>query len=312
MLAVQAIALVFGGWHAHRPRDFLLLLCLLALMSGWAWVHHRRRYLLLGGTPQARIGSAPQGYVQLNGFAKALDNGAMVCPGVDMRCVWYEVIVEELQWSSRPGGRQYQYIQTLQSGHGFLLADDTGRCLIDPDNAEIRTSETMVEHKDNWRYTARLIFEGEPIYAMGEFVSVREQPVDMKLAISQKLADWKRDRPELLRRFDADRNGEIDENEWNAAREAAAREVSNEVAEEQTQPPANVMRASSDGRPFLVATEDPAAGVFRNRCWAWLHLVLLVAILFGTLSVAQHPERIPLRHTAPANTLPDSPARTTP
>ncbi len=294
MLAAQAALLIYGATHLQRPRDLLLLLVLAAAMSGWAWVHHRRRYLLLQGTPLARIGSAPQGYVQIAGFAQSLDDGPLVCPGVDMRCVWYELVVEEIP----AGGRQYQHVQTLQSGHGFLLADATGRCLIDPDSAEIRTIDTVVERKDYYRYTARLICDGDPVYAIGEFVSVREQPVDMKLAVSQKLAEWKRDRVDLLRRFDTDRNGEIDENEWNAARQAAEREVGDETAQAQMQAPANVMRASSDGRPFLVATEDPCAGVARNRRWAWLHLALMIGTLLGTLNLAHHPER----HLAPAST----------
>ncbi|GGP24022.1 hypothetical protein [Silvimonas iriomotensis] len=303
MLAAQAVVLTTGAAHVHRPRDFLLLLCLIAVMSGWAWVHHRRRYMLLGGTPLARIGSAPQGYVQVAGVAQALDDGTLVCPGVDMRCVWYQVVVEQRQWSGTQNGGEYRYVDTLQSAHGFLLADDTGRCLIDPDGAEIRSTDTMVEHKDNWRYTARMICEGEPIYAIGEFVSVRDQPVDMKLAVSQKLADWKRDRAELLRRFDTDRNGQIDENEWTAARKAAEREVSDETAEAQMQAPAHVMRASRDGRPFLVATEDPSEGVSRNRRWGWLHLALLLATLFGTLYLAHHPQWIPGHHPAAVDTV---------
>ncbi|GGP28064.1 hypothetical protein [Silvimonas amylolytica] len=302
MLAAQAVVLTTGASHVHRPRDFLLLLCLIAVMSGFAWVHHRRRYMLMGGTPLTRIGSAPQGYVQVAGFAQALDDGPLVCPGIDMRCVWYQVVVEQ-RMSGMQNSGEYRYVDTLQSAHGFLLADDTGRCLIDPDSAEIRSTDTMVEHKDNWRYTARMICEGEPIYAIGEFVSVREQPVDMKLAVSQKLAEWKRDRADLLRRFDTDRNGQIDENEWTAARHAAEREVSDETAEVNMQAPAHVMRASRDGRPFLVATEDPSEGVSRNRRWAWLHLVLLIAILFGTLYLAHHPDRIPGHRAAPVDTL---------
>lgn len=290
LLAIELMAL-WVAFLTHKPRNFTLALGLIAVSSLIAWVHHRRRYRLLSDTPVARIASAPQGYVEIAGHAQALDDGSLICPGTGMQCVWYRVDIAELQ-SGANNRESYVHQQTLESDHGFLISDGSGRCLIDPDAAEITTEKT-VTHDGKQRYTAWTIRAGDAIYALGEFVSVRDQPADFRLSVSLKLADWKRDQHDLLRRFDTDRNGQIDPQEWDKARSAAEAEVSQEIAELQNTTPTNVMRACQDGRPFLVATEDPATGARRHRIWSWVHLALVVLGLHFMLYLPRHPHLIP-------------------
>lgn len=107
------------------------------------------------------------------------------------------------------------------------------------------------------------------------------------------LVDGKQHQSALHERFDLDRDGAVDEREWDLARRAAQREVQRRHREIMVQPVTHVLRKPDAGRPFLVSNLDPAKLGRRHRLWQWLHLVL--ALTAGGAIVAMTGGLLPLR-----------------
>lgn len=99
------------------------------------------------------------------------------------------------------------------------------------------------------------------------------------------LAEWKKNKPSLLQRFDLNRDGEIDEREWELARAQAKREVEKQHRDLRAQPGFHVLHAPSDGRRFLITNRDPDVMAKSLRLWSWFFMGLFVVSLgyFGHL-----------------------------
>ena len=95
------------------------------------------------------------------------------------------------------------------------------------------------------------------------------------------LAEWKKDMPDLLRRFDLNGDGELDMDEWALAREAAKREVHRLQSEMQSLSDMHMVGLPHDGRLFLVSNLSPEKLSRRYLVWVWVHLFIFFASLAG-------------------------------
>jgi hypothetical protein len=100
--------------------------------------------------------------------------------------------------------------------------------------------------------------------------------LDLAADVGALLAEWKKDQPELLGRFDLDHSGAIDLKEWELARRAAVREVEANHREIRMSAGTNVLRAPADGRLFLVSNDTPANIRFKYSLWAWAHAAIFI------------------------------------
>ncbi|RMG52098.1 MAG: hypothetical protein D6717_12290, partial [Gammaproteobacteria bacterium] len=135
---------------------------LVLLWTGW------RRLRLVEDVPTSKIRSAAQGVVELQGTARALPGPELVAPGTQIPCLWYRYRLEERVHHGQHDS--WRTVESRTSGDLFLIEDETGRCIIDPDDAEVIPSAT----DSGWRGTDRRwkeerIIEGDPLYVMGEF-----------------------------------------------------------------------------------------------------------------------------------------------
>ncbi len=246
-------------------------------------------------TPTARVRSAPQGYVELQGEARSLPDQTVIAPLTSTVCVWYRFKIEHQKHNSRSGS----YWSEVESGHSetpFVLFDATGECLVDPRQAEVTPVVKKVWYgKRKWpggrdrrgflgpllgtryRYTEERIDAGD-VYVLGWFDTLRstDQSVGEELALV--LRKWKRNQPELLGRFDKNSDGHIDANEWRNARQTAHRQVLEARAARSAQPAINIVRASGhDSYPFLISARPQWLLSDRYRRHAWLALIGSVA-----------------------------------
>ena len=79
----------------------------------------------------------------------------------------------------------------------------------------------------------------------------------------------------------SDRNGDIDDAEWQAARQAAEREVAQRHQTIRNQPTQHRLRKPASRKPYLIANHPPEK---LGRRYAWFsvgYLALLLACLFG-------------------------------
>ncbi|HWU69600.1 MAG TPA: GIDE domain-containing protein [Stenotrophobium sp.] len=247
-----------------------------------------RRARMLEDTPTSLIRSAAQGYVELRGRAGLMPGPVILSPLSNTRCVWWRYTVEERQ---RSGNRdEWRVIDKNTSDDLFLLSDTTGDCIIDPDHASIRPSVTRRWRGPtpkpgrgpdgswisfgNYRYREQLIRIGDVLYALGWFrTQGAERAFDESDDARALLAEWKRDQAQLLKRFDSNGDGQIDMQEWEAARRAALEEVRQQAVQNAINPDLHVLSKPRDHRPFIISTLSQAAQARRLRWQAAASLV---------------------------------------
>lgn len=281
--------------HSSQPPPFAVIAlaaAALALLSLWRFLVRMRRDRLVADTPEVRIRSAAQGYVKVRGRTQPAGPQATAAPLSGLPCVWwsYEIAHEE---RDSKGNRRWHTTDSRSSIEPFaLMDDDEARCLVGPVQAEITPTvhqvwygttpwpmtgppdagSGMLLRLGSWRYTERLLSVGARVCVMGEFRSHSEVG-DINAATAAKLHDWKQDQQALLARFDLDRDGKLNDAEWQAARAAAAREfqaqtLQSSVARE------SVISEPVNGEPFLIAPLGEAALERREKLYAGLYLAL--------------------------------------
>ena len=284
---VAAALLPFAAWQIGTMQGWVLCLGLLCIISALAWWTNERYRRAIANTPTAKIGSAPQGYVELIGQARFAGD-PVFSPVTGLPCVWYRCLTERADSDNHSN---YQYVSTDESTASILIADTSGEALIDPDGAQIEVIEKSVHINGEYRHTVWLILPGQRIFALGEFASVRgDEHLNLRQDISLRLADIKKDKHELLRRFDRNRDGEIDLTEWEAVRTATELEILAEHRAERAQPATHTLRRPTGNQLFLITTRDPERQLLRYRLWRWFHLLVLVCAL-QTLWLLQHNPR---------------------
>lgn len=230
-------------------------------------------------TPTSRIRSAHQGFIELVGNAEKLGFEPLHAPITMTPCVWYRYKVEER--GTGEGNTQAANWSTIQSGQSeamFLLDDETGKCLIDPEGAQIIPTTRDVWYSDSsnsmtdiplftrksksfifggrYRFTEERIEQGDHLYVIGNFHS-QSAEADMPTkeeALRELLNQWKKDRDMLLERFDANRDGKIDEQEWVQVRAAAQAQIAKEYNEAMLLPQYHIMNKPENKRqPYIIS-----------------------------------------------------------
>lgn len=249
-----------------------------------------RKARLIEDTPTSRIRSAHQGYVELLGVAEPADSGALTAPLSGDRCLWYQYRIERYQ-----GGNKARWVTVEQDGseQAFYLRDATGRSRVLPRGAEVSaalrrqwTGSTRDPRqppqrsllgglvRPRYRYTELRIADGQPLYVMGSFStrhppSLHRQTQDRS---RQLLSQWKQDQRALLRRFDRNGDGAIDQEEWRQARQEAKEEAASTLEDAPPMRPEHTIAKPDDGRPFLISTADPEQMAQRYRLRSALSL----------------------------------------
>jgi len=235
-----------------RPAKLLSFPLLAALSCiGWMWLY--RHYRVIHDTPTSRIASAAQGYVELVGRAAMLP-GPPLLSRSGKPCCWYSV----QEFTRVPGTINWLKHQRRSSTEPFLLADETGVCVILPEGAgHFFTLHEARRTEGDHGYHEWILLAGDALCAAGELTTVNHAAPelavtltheDVKVLIAERrkernemldsgraaaehaavgalIADWKTDPEGLGDRFDRDRDGTIDLKEWEHARMAARREV---------------------------------------------------------------------------------------
>lgn len=252
---------------------------------------------LIQDMPTSRTRSAPQGYIELSGMAKMMDGPPILSPVSRRECVWWRLVTE------KRSNNEWVRVSSEQSDSLFLLQDDVGHCVVDPDGAEVTSAHRRVSTATDSmlggrittrtrRHTEHYIMPFDTLFVIGwhrTFESTAGWDPDAELI--EKLRQWKSDQSTLLDRFDANNDGRIDDEEWALARREARKELLDEHREAQKQPGVNVIGAPDDARPFLIAAQHEDLVAWRLN-WAIVGYALAAAalaillILVGTLRLS--------------------------
>jgi hypothetical protein len=276
LLSGGYITLFISGLYFNSPAAWLLICSATLTMGLLAWLLAFKRWHAVSDTPTSRIASAAQGYVELSGTGLADGEAVVYSPARHLPCLWYRYS------AYKRSGDDWKYTESGESDAVFVLEDVSGRCLIDPIGAEVQTIRKESVIQGDHRIDEELLLEGDQLYGLGEFISLGGgTQFDDRVELGEILADWKDDREWLLQRFDLDKNGEIDSQEWQLARQAAQRELAERRRERQRQPVTHMLRRPGHGRPYLIANFPPEKLVGRYRLAVWLHGAATYASLIG-------------------------------
>lgn len=275
--------------QVQNPAVFAAVAGAGALLCLWGFFRRLRRDRLLADTPLMHIRSAAQGYVKVAGSARPAGAAPAAAPLSGRPCVWWDFKVAEQQRDSK-GRVEWHTVESATSVELFVIADDDAQCLVGPVQAEVTPSRVNTWYGNEsrpagppppvntallmgaYRYTERLLEVGARVCVVGELRSHSETG-DLAAATAARLHEWKQDQHSLLARFDADHDGRLSAAEWEAARQAAARECETQKLQSNIER-VSVIYEPADGRPFLISTAGPERMEKREQRMAWLYFAL--------------------------------------
>lgn len=264
LISSYAYLLVFVGlffYSGDSRSDKAFVMAIASVLSLiWSIVLYRR-IRLIEDTLSTQLSNAAQGYAELKGKVAFYENE--VPRGLHLELppmVWYRDFLKE-------------------SGSGFILDDGFGRCTIDPHEAEVISP---IYNYNNRLYNA--IYPGETIYALGNLETLKKYNTEYERngLIRSKVIDWKKDQSNFLDYFDTNVDGKIDEEEFERAKDAAARIVDGEMEQRYQEPATHLVSAPKDGRPFILSSIHPEKLIQRYKralavhLIAWVYLSVLV------------------------------------
>ncbi len=276
------LLLLLVALRVNTPPVWAGCLGLISGISFIAWAANLKRNRAIADTPTSRVATAAQGYVEL--YGRAVNAPEFLAQGrlSGMPCVWYRYVTYQKNSEGK-----WMEIARGSSDTIFALEDGSARCLIDPDHAEVLTTHARTWVDGEYKHIEEQLLASDRIYALGEFCTLggASTPLDSNEDVSALLADWKKDRPSLLKRFDLDQDGQLDLQEWELARRAAAREVAKQHRDLRTRPGVHVMRSPPAGQLYLLSNLAPEQLKKRYVWWGWAHLLTFVAAGGGALWV---------------------------
>lgn len=258
---------------------FFIVVCPLAFYWMVRWYRNARK---IENIPTAKIRSAAQGYIELIGQSLLMDGPKITSPLSGKPCVWYHYKIEEKSRIHNSKGfsrSHWNVIEEQTSEELFLLEDDTGSCVIDPDNADVITT-----HKRTWykrlespprRFTEELLLESELLYAIGLFKSVANiEQKKIKEHITELLKQWKQNPKRLLDRFDSNRDDKISQEEWQRARNTAEWQIKQEHKQQTKMEQLHVLTTSPhNDQSFILSNVSEKKLIKKYKLKALLALI---------------------------------------
>lgn len=281
-------------WIKQTPDDtfwtFGIILVSLTIGGFIGAFYFFLRKRIIEDIPTSAIRSAAQGYVELSGIGKLIEGSIITGPLTGNTCTWYSYSIEEY----RKSGKNSHWV-TIDKGISeslFLLIDDSGEAVIDPEKANVTPGITDVWYghsrhpepggnrsgKKNsifsvsmgrYRYTEKSMHPDDPLYAIGLFDTVGGVGSEFNLNndVAHLLRDWKKNSEELLTRFDENKDGQVGIEEWQKVRDAALKQVQSQHAEQKATAPVHMLSKTCDSRrPFLLSAL-PQSDLVKRYSW---------------------------------------------
>lgn len=271
---------------------FTMLLALLVILGYFVYSAFRR-YRFVDGTATSKIRSAAQGHVELKGLGEWMPNDTIRSPFSNRACVWYHCTLDK---KSRRGKRSsWSNISDERSGQLFHLIDETGVCIIDPDDAHVvpgseitwyghsQEARRQAPKKTSWlsvgfgnyRFRERLLMTASPLYALGWFSTARHDPSEESISkrVKDRVQGWKLQPERYLRDYDLNGNGKIQESEWQLIHSVARKQVLAEISSEMNEQ--HVLSRPEDKRqPFILSATEEEQLVSEKKRKAYLSTAL--------------------------------------
>lgn len=284
------LALFLMVYFNPNPMIKVGTLTLLACWSLYCWIYNHKRASAIADIAPSNIASAAQGYVELTGRSSVQADSLVVSPVSGTRCVWFRYIVSEKV------GDDWRVVSEGVSPYTIQISDGTGTCQVDVDDAEVIGATRRVSYQGSHRHEESILYGGSNLYVLGEFTTVggAGSALNLKEDVNELLTSWKRDKTSLHKRFDMNRDGEIDMREWELARREAVKQVQQQHREIRSSSGVHVMRAPRDKKLYLISTLSPQKLRSKFILWTYFHLiVLLIASSYAIFIWQSHRMQLP-------------------
>lgn len=144
----------------------LLVSGLLTLGLGWWAVKSVRWKRMMENLPTSRIKGVMPGLTEIKGLIELQPGtSALVSPLKNLPCVYYHYVVKEKRGSGKKS--RWVTITDDKSSLDFFCEDDTGKLLVDLDEAEVICKRRFSERSGRRRYSESIIGTGDSLYAIG-------------------------------------------------------------------------------------------------------------------------------------------------
>ncbi len=282
----------------------------LAVVGLWLYVvawRRMRRESMIRNLPTSRIRSVAMGMAEICGRIKLTAADPAVSPVRRLSCGWWRVTVVRRSVSGDGRRTTTDTVLDLSASVPFHLEDDTGRMLVLPAGAEITGDpfcdvslggmqsagdddvHVFLRSKGLWPASASVTYRvrewallaDAPAYILGEVAlpgpgAAAERRRRLGERLRQRAGD-----PAARATADANRDGVIQPEEWDAAKERAQRELLAEDAAAGTPDPvaAVAIRRPRDGF-FLISAGSEKEALARHG-WGGVMLGAGAAALLG-------------------------------
>lgn len=201
---IQSINNMPGGWFAV----LILLVVIVSIILLQAIFKNLNIARLIADTPQSKIRSAAQGFIELKGKVALLGNNPLKAPLSGEDCCWYYYRIEQEITTPNADGSvstNWEIIDSGQSARAFKLQDDTGECVINPMKSDVKphvksswrgsslsskntgsisaglwTGIVSCATSNQFRFTEHRIDPGDTTYALGYFTTFPTSENPMK------------------------------------------------------------------------------------------------------------------------------------
>ena len=250
-------------------------------------------------TPTSRIRSLAMGMVEVHG--RASRQYALVAPMTQVPCVYYR-----LRRYRRNERSNWKLTSDTNSGHvPFMIEDNTGRVSVNPRGASVSAGEkhqgsagqanmlfgVRGESDSNEKWVEETIAEGTSLYVLGSASVLKKPRKSLNERKIEKLRDLKLDRAKL-NKYDTDGDGQINADEWQAAREDVEDQVLRESLDkrqsaEKQEDAICINRSRHRNRPFVIAaTRSETHLTQKYALWSGILLAGSLAFCIWSLVAA--------------------------
>lgn len=251
-----------------------------ALFAGgafWGGFYYLRLKRHLENLPTSKARSVALGMVEVYGRARR--TYAVVSPMTQQPCVFYRL--RKLRRNHE--NQSWEEVSTTDCGPiPFAIEDDTGRLTVDPRGAVLKPrhrqeglpgqmsmllmASSLSDPTEKW--IEEIIPEGAPVYVVGYASAPRPAASSLRERTLAALRELKQNR-HLMNRYDADGDGHISADEWQAAREEVEERVLRQslaTADEDGPRPSSVVigRPARRDLPFIIAETESEAHLTRG------------------------------------------------
>ncbi len=257
------------------------------LTAGFRRLHIKR---LIENTPTSKIRSIAMGRVEVHGRARR--QYALVSPMSHSACIYYR-----LSKYKRNHKNHWVVSSITSSGHvPFWLEDESGRVSVDPGSATIKSDhrqESLGEgtlafagfSDSSEKWIEELIYDGALVYVLGEAQVKKNQRAPRQQRRAEALRRIKQDK-QRLSAYDTNNDGNIDESEWQAARDEVDEQLLHEDLGDSKQRRRQedlvvITKSSHRGVPFVIAETPSEEKLTGGYTWGIGFLFCAAAVCSG-------------------------------